>query len=163
MGSPSSASIIFVPGSLSFNGVGLGMLRSMIFRPLRRVVRVWAEEWGCYADEFSAGERVVFKGVLRYPDSTAMSVIPDPGSLMFSTNQTNRPGTSLYSRGGVLLFTPLTSTNPGVKLYNAIPAVDEAAELQHSMGKEYGLAVAFHGTPDSSGRVYACGPVGSLP
>lgn len=163
MSSPSSASIIFVPGTLSFNGVALGMLRAMTFRPGRRVTRVWAEEWACYVDEFSAGETVIFRGVLRYPDATAISVVPDPGAFLFSTNQTNRPGTSLYGRGGVLLFTPLTSTNPGVKLYNAIPAIDEAAELQHSMGKEYGLAVAFHGTPDSSGRLYACGPVGTLP
>jgi hypothetical protein len=163
MAAPASASIIFVPGTLSFDGTALGMLRGMIFRPERSVTRVWAEEWGCYVDDFSNGEGVTFMGILRYPDATAMSVIPDPGSLMFSTGQTNRPGTSLYSRAGVLLFTPLTSTYPGVKLYKAIPAIDEAAELQHSMGKEYGLAVAFHGTPDSSGRVYACGPVGSLP
>ena len=163
MTTPTSASIIFVPGTLSFNGTALGMLRGMIFRPERLVTRVWAEEWGCYVDEFSNGESVTFKGVLRYPDTTALSVIPDPGSFLFSYNQTNRPGTPLYSRGGVLLFTPLTSTYPGVKLYNAIPAIDEAAELQHSMGKEYGLAVAFHGTPDSSGRVYACGAVGGLP
>lgn len=163
MASPSSASIIFVPGVLSFNGTALGMLRGMTFRPGRLVTRVWAEEWACYVDEFSAGESVTFRGILRYPDTTAMSVVPDPGGFSFSTGQTNRPGTSLYSRGGVLLFTPLTAANPGVKIYNAIPAIAEAAELQHSMGKEYGLAVAFHGTPDSSGRLYACGAVGSLP
>ena len=163
MSAPSSASIIFVPGVLSFNGTALGMLRGMAFRPGRVVTRVWAEEWGCYVDEFSGGESVTFHGILRYPDATAMSVIPDPGTFSFSTNQSNRPGTSLYSRGGVLLFTPLTSANPGVKLYNAIPAIAETADLQHSMGKEYGLAVAFHGTPDGSGRVYACGPVGTLP
>lgn len=67
------------------------------------------------------------------------------------------------SRGGVLIFTPFYSGHPAVKMYFAIPMIDDAAQLQLSMGEEWGLAVSFMGCPDANGRVYAVGPIGSLP
>lgn len=165
MAAPSSASVICVPGTLSFGGTVMGLLRDMVFEPRSIVRSIYAEEWGVYVDHIYCGDRPIFKGVLRYPDADAIATLPPAGAFSFSYNQTtSRPGTPQFSRGGVLLFTPTASAaHPGVKLYNAIPLIDEAAQIQMSLGEEYGLAVAFMGVPDSQGRVYATGLVGSLP
>ena len=165
MAAPVSGNVLCVPGTLSFGGTVMGMLRDMVFEPHPIIRKIWAEEWGCYVDHIYAGEQPVFKGVLRYPDTDAMANIPPAGGFSFSYNQsTSRPGSSQYSRGGVLLFTPTASlVHPAIKLYNAIPLIDEAAQIQNSMAEEWGLAVAFMATPDSSGRLYATGIVGSLP
>jgi hypothetical protein len=143
----------------------MGLLRDMVFEPHPVDRHIHAEEWGCRVDSIYTGETPVFKGVLRYPDADAMTTFPEAGSFSFAYNQSqSKPGTPQYSRGGVMLFTPTASaSHPGVKFYNAIPSVDEAAQLQLSLGEEYGLAVVFVATPDSQGRVYACGLVGSLP
>lgn len=164
MAAPNLGSVICVRGTLSFNGTVMGLLRDMVFEPRPGVRKIFAEEWGVDVDAIYTGDRPVFKGVLRYPDSDAISAIPPAGAFSFSYNQsTSRPGSTQVGRAGVLLFTPTVSTHPGIKMYAAIPMIDEAAAIQNSLGEEYGLAVAFLGTPDSSGRVYACGPVGSLP
>lgn len=165
MAAPVIGSVICVRGTLSFKGTVMGLLRDMVFEPHPVTRKIYAEEWGADVDVIYGGERPIFKGVLRYPDADAISNIPPAGAFSFAYNQgTSRPGTPLASRGGVLLFTPDASTaHPGIKLYNAIPMIDETAQLQNSLGEEYGLAVVFVGTPDSSGRVYACGIVGSLP
>lgn len=165
MAAPSIGSVICVRGTLSFNGTVLGLLRDMVFEPNPTSRRIYAEEWGTNVDAVYTGDRPMFKGVLRYPDADAMSLIPPAAAFSFAYNQTtSRPGALLSTRAGVLLFTPTASTaHPGIKLYNALPMIDEAAAIQNSLGEEYGLAVAFLGTPDSQGRVYACGLVGSLP
>lgn len=142
----------------------MGLLRDMVFEPHPTWRKVYAEEWATDVDIIYGGDRPIFRGVLRYPDTDAIATIPPAGGFSFSYNQgTSRPGTPQASRAGVLLFTPSASVHPGVKMYAAIPMLDEAAAIQQSLGEEYGLAVVFMGTPDSSGRVYACGPVGTLP
>ena len=165
MAAANPGSIICVPGTLSFGGVVMGLLRDMVFDPHPIYRNIYAEEWGVNVDSVYCGDRPIFRGFLRYPDANAMSSIPAAGAFSFAYNQTtSRPGTVQSGRAGVMLFTPTAATvHPGVKLYNAIPMIDDAASLQLSMGEEYGLAVSFMGTPDSSGRVYACGIVGSLP
>lgn len=164
MAAPNVGSIICVRGTLSFNGTVMGLLRDMVFEPRPGMRKIYAEEWAVDVDAIYTGDRPIFKGVLRYPDADAIATIPPAGAFSFTFSQsTSRPGTPQASRGGVLLFTPTASTHPGIKMYNAIPMIDEAAAIQNSLGEEYGLAVAFIGTPDSSNRIYACGPVGSLP
>jgi hypothetical protein len=164
MAAPNVGSIICVPGTLSFGGTVMGLLRDMVFDPHPIHRPIYAEEWAVNVDSIYCGDRPIFKGVLRYPDSDAMGAIPPAGAFSFAYNQsTSRPGTPQLSRAGVMIFTPTYSGHPAVKLYNAIPMIEEAAELQLSMGEEWGAAVAFMGTPDSQGRVYAVGPIGSLP
>lgn len=164
MAAPVIGNVICVRGTLSFAGIVMGLLRDMVFEPRPEIRKIYAEEWAVHVDAIYCGDRPIFKGVLRYPDTDAMSSIPPAGAFNFSYNQsTSRPGTPLAARAGVMLFTPTAATHPAVKLYNAIPMIDEAAALQHSLGEEWGTSVVFMGTPDSSGRVYAVGPVGSLP
>jgi hypothetical protein len=142
----------------------MGELRDMVFEPHAVFRPIYAEEWAVNVDAVYCGERPIFRGVLRYPDADAMANIPAAGAFSFARNQsTTYPGSTMGARGGVLIFTPIYSGHPAVKLYFAIPMIDDAAQLQLSMGEEWGLAVSFMGCPDSSGKVYAVGPIGSLP
>ena len=163
MAAPVVGNVICVRGTLTFNGTLMGLLRDMVFEPRAAKRMIHAEEWAVNTDGVYIGEKPIFKGVLRYPDSDAIANIIPAGAFSFAYNQTFRPGSLLSTKAGVMLFTPTYSGHPAVKFYNAIPMIDEAAQLQHSMGEEWGLAVVFEGTPDGSGRVYADGPVGGLP
>jgi hypothetical protein len=149
---------------LTWNGTNIGVTRQQTFIPSPILRPIWDEVWGSYRDVIYCGERVLFKAVLRYPDADAIAAcaffnsgatwVFRPGG----TTSNTRAGTSLGSTSGTLEFVPrAVSDHPGVKLYNAVPAIDEAAELQFSLGVEYGLAVAFYGTPNTSGQNYESG------
>lgn len=180
MAAPSASSILRVPGDLIWNptdlgnppaygGTYLGMARDKEFIPQPVLRPIWAEEMSTYTDVIYGGERVVFKCVLRYPDSDALTTAAFKAIASGSsgihwlfrpggTTANTRAGTSLFTRAGKLLFAARARTDhPFLILYNAIPAIDESAKLQMSLGEEYGLALVFYGTPDSSGRVYDTG------
>jgi len=164
MAAPVAGSIIAVQGTLSFNGALMGEVRDMVFEPHPVFRPIYAEEWAVNVDAIYCGERPIFRAVLRYPDVDAMAAIPAAGAFSFARNQTTSyPGSSMGTRGGTLIFTPLYSGHPAVKMYFAIPMIDDAAQIQLSMAEEWGLAVSFMCVPDGSGRVYAVGPIGSLP
>lgn len=177
MAAPATGSIIRVPARLVWNptnlgaaepygGTYLGTARDLEFIPQPQYKPIWAEEFGSYVDAIYCGEKVLFKAVLRYPDSDAITqtapkaVASGSSGIRFvfrpgGTTQNTRAGTSMFSRAGKLLIAARArSDHPMLLMYNALPAFDEAARLQFSLGTEYGLAVAFWGTPDSSGRVY---------
>lgn len=185
MAAPSSASIIRVPGRLiaspidlglpePYGGTYLGTCRDQEFivEPILRPV--WNQVWGAWSTVIYGGEKPTFRAVVRYMDAdmllTAMFKPFSPGSsgtgFRFrpgGTTSNTRAGTALTGTSIKLMFAaraPLS--HPSVILYNAVPALDEAARLQFSLGEEFGLAVAFFGTPDTSGRVYEVGRVGNL-
>lgn len=150
-------------------GTALGLTRDMEFRFGFKTSVVTGEEFGSSVVEtIYAGEAVIFAAVLREFDNDALSAIfPNtttggsgdeiieykPGD-----NTTNRPGTLLSTKAFKLLFSPrAVDAHPHILIYNAIPAVEEAAMLQASLGHEFGIAVAFHGTPDATGRTYQIG------
>ena len=151
MGAASSASIIRVPGALKWNGTEIGTCRDKEFIPSMQVRAVFAEEWGCASNFLYVGEACVFKAVLRYPDSSAMGMLP-AGSMKYVANGLMRAGMSLTA--GTLLFTPRASQHPSITIHNAHVAYDDSARLQLSLGEEYGFALVWYGTPDSSGKVY---------
>lgn len=180
MAAASSASIIRVPGDLIWNptdlgsptaygGTILGTCRDKEFTPNPILRPIWNETAGTYQDVIYGGERVTFRAVVRYPDSdlllnTMFKAISSGSSgvnWLFrpgGTTANTRAGTSLGASSGKLMFAARARTDhPFIILYNAIPALDESARLQMSLGEEYGIACVWHGTPDSSGRVYGCG------
>ena len=185
MAAPSSASIIRVPGRLIANptnlgaaepygGTYLGTCRDQEFIPEPVLRPIWNQVWGAYSDVIYGGERAVFKAVVRYPDAdmllTAMFKPVSPGSsgagFRFrpgGTTANTRAGTALSTGSLKLMFAARApNAHPSIIVYNAIPALDEAARLQLSFGEEFGLAVAFYGSPDSSGRVYELGRLNNL-
>ena len=179
MATPSSASIQRVPSRLiwaptnlgtsePYGGTYLGTCRDLEFSPQPVLRPIWNEVSGTTKDVIYGGERVLFKAVVRYPDADMISTAAFKSVSGASgyhwlfrpegTTTNTRAGTSLGTRSGVFLVAaraPLA--HPSILFYNAIPAIDETAKLQMSLGTEYGLAVCFYGTPDSSGRVYDTG------
>lgn len=189
MAAPSVANIIRVPGRLiwnpsdlgdtsgtppSFGGTFLGITRDQEFAPDPVIEGIWAEELGAWADVLYLGERPLFKAVLRYPDADALSTIMPKAIASGSsgvhwlfrpggTTENTRAGSSLFGNAGKLLFAPHAKTaHPMLIMYNAVPALDVAARIQFSLKREWGVAVAFWGTPDSSGRVYDTGQRANL-
>ncbi len=180
MAASNTESILRVPGDLiwnptdlgsptSYGGTILGTCRDKTFSPSPVLRPIWNETAGSYQDVIYGGERVLFRTVVRYPDSdlllyTMFKAISSGSSgvhFLFrpgGTTANTRAGTSLGASSGKLMFAARArTTSPFLILYNAVPALDDAAQLQFSLGEEYGLACAWYGTPDSSGRVYDCG------
>ena len=169
--------LIWAPTSLGiaapYGGTYLGTCRDLEFTPRPILREIWNETSGTIKDVIYGGEKVLFKAVVRYPDAdmistaTFKSVTGSSGiHWLFrpeGTTSNTRAGTSLGTRSGVLLVVsraPLA--HPSILIYNAVPAIDETARLQMSLGVEYGLACCFYGTPDSSGRVYDTGFLADL-
>lgn len=184
MAAPDAGSILRVPGYLVWNptdlglttgdppaygGTLLGTVRDISFRPQIQYRDIWAEEFGSIVDRIYCGEKAILRAVLRHDDAdmitqvAARSVASGSSGIRWlfrpgGTTANTRAGTSLFANAGRLLFAARARTaHPFLLLRNAIPLIDEAAELQMQTGLEYGLAVAFLGTPDSSGRVYDAG------
>lgn len=162
-----------MPGRLSFAGVELGTCRGIRFSPRPKYRDIWAEEVGAVVDSFYVGEGpCTITAIVRYPDtdmiSTAAPKSVSGGAIHWlfrpmGTTGNTRAGTSLFSRGGALVFTPKASlSHPAIKLYNALPQIAEDAELRMSMGEEYGLSVRFVGVPDGNSKVYATGLLADL-
>lgn len=158
----------FPGGSAPWGGTYLGLSRDKEFIPEPQLRPIWAEEMGTWTDVIYCGEKVTFKAVLRYPDSDALDAIAasaissgsSGGGFRFrpgGTTGNTRAGTSLFGDAGKLLVSArATVDHPMLILYNAVPSISEDARLKWAMNEEYGLEVVFYGTPDSSGRVYAC-------
>lgn len=176
MATANTGSIIRVPGRLSWNGTPIGTCRGIRFQPRHRYRDVWAEEFGSVVDSFYVGEGpCTISAIVRYPDTDAITAAA-PKALVGSqvhwlfrpggSSGNTRAGTSMFTKAGVLLFTPLAavapSTHPAIKLYNALPQIAEDAELRMSLDEEYGLGLRFVGSPDSSGRVYDTGLLADL-
>lgn len=169
--------IIWQPTDLgietSFGGTLIGMIRETRFRPNPKYREIWAEELGSVHDVIYCGEGPCeLTGILRYPDDDAISTVApksvSSGSVgrhwLFrpgGTTANTRAGTALTP--GKLLFAPkAVNAHPMILLYNAVPTIAPEAMISMSYKDEYGLAIRFVGTPDSSGRVYDCGRRGSL-
>ena len=161
-------------GTFPYGGTALGLVRDAEFIPDVLVKDVTAEEWGGITSKrIYGGERAIFMAVLRQYDSDALTqIFPNlaagvSGDQVISYNPaepagTKRPGIYLDDLSFRLLYAPREPTYPGILIYRAVPAVDAATRLQFSLNAEWGLAVAFVATPDSSGQVYKVGRVSDL-
>ncbi|HBY62157.1 MAG TPA: hypothetical protein DEH78_20245 [Solibacterales bacterium] len=180
MAAPSAASILRVPGSLIWNpttnsgaapygGTYLGTVHSIAFEMEPVTREIWAEEMGGLSDVIFCGERGKLKAVLRHPDSDGVGAIAPnsagSGGFRFRVQGAGAyaAGNSLFGHAGRLLFAPRADTaHPALIIYAAVPCFEEAAALQLSFGKEYGLAVVFRVALDTSGRGYQSGILSTL-
>ena len=161
----SSASILRgVPGRLFWNGTAIGTTRAMTFEPNVKLRDIWAEEFGAPVDRIYCGEYPVFRAILRYNDSDAITAVapksPSAGAFLFrpgGTTSNTRAGTSLYGTAGSLVFTPKASAHPQITLYKAIPCWDAAAKIAMALNVEWNLSLVFVGAPNSSGQSYQVG------
>jgi hypothetical protein len=65
------------------------------------------------------------------------------------------PGARVSAVNKIILFSPdAPNRTPAVILYNALPMLQEASEIQLSIGAEAGFPVAFQGTHNSNGWIY---------
>jgi hypothetical protein len=168
-----------------YGGTALGLARDVEFVPNVQVKTVTAEEWGGnVVESYYCGEHATLTAVLRHWDGDAMeAVYPGIASGSSGTNLlvytpaasvasgaasgATKAGTSLASLSCILLAVPyahgeVQTKLPALIIYRAVPALDQAQRLQYAIGEEWGLAVAWQCTPDSSGRVYKMGKIGDL-
>lgn len=159
MAAPSASSIIRVPSTLVWGGTTIGESRDIEFTTEPKLREIWAEEFGCITDVIYGGERVVLKATLRYPDADAISAIClNASSTSFSFKaQTTRAGLSLYTRAAALVVTPRYASHPSMTIYQALPFISPSASIRYAWNKDWGLEVAFFGSMNSSGFVYASG------
>ena len=154
--------VVRLPGTLTFDGTSLGQTYRQRWLPNVRTYDETAEEFGSITVEtFFVGESPVLLGLLRSWGAGIGTIFPQgSGSSALSNvrSGSNRPGAEIsVSKGGVLLFTPFDSTQPGVRLYRAVPLLQTAAEITMRADEDLGIGFAFRATPDSRGRVYNVG------
>lgn len=175
--------VLYLPGRLAVSptnlasdfphgGTELGVVRDAQFRPNIRHHKIIAEEFGRPVGAVVASEEAVLMGVLRswdddmirrlfhntQVDSDGVRGILGRASLPAQQSGTapNRAGYDRVADAVTLVYSPrAVDQHQMLVLYNAVPLVDEAAELQLSIGEEFGLAFAFMCTPDVQGRDYA--------
>lgn len=160
MSTPSPVNILKnVPGSITFQGVGIGPVLAAEFRPNIKTGLITAEEFGNQpVNLINVGSAATFSAVLRgYNSAVYASIFPSTQPNVKSGG--GRPGLSLSSKGGVLIFTPDASSHPSVTLYNAVPLVDDTAVIRLAgwSDDDYGVQVIWIGLPDSSGRTFDFG------
>jgi hypothetical protein len=154
----------------NFGGTPLGLFRDVEFRFGYRTELITAMEYGgTPVESVYLGETAVLAGLLRSEDADAIGSIFPNSTLGTSSGERtidgnafqtgkNRSGYLLSSKAIKLLFAPKDyERDPFIVIYKAIPALEEAAALQLAVTREYGIAVAFHAIPDSTGRLYRIG------
>jgi len=187
MSAPNAArGIIFQPGRLiadpsdwdddDYGGTVLGSVRMVVWRPSIKTSFYDGQEFGgARTDIAFMGHVPVLNATLRGWDSDALSRIypgastGTSGRQKITVNGTADGGAqrigALIGYGGLangfkLLFAP-DAKEMGwfLLLYHALPIVEERAEVRFAQDEETSLAVAFHGTPDSTSarRMFAQG------
>jgi hypothetical protein len=176
MATAATRNILRIPGRLCADptdltlafphgGTALGIARDMEFRFGYKTSVATAEEWGGVVNKvFYTGETCIMGAVLRdFDPDMIKKVFPNvataaTGDVTINNdiNTGNRAGFDLVAFK--LLFSPKSvDRHPHILIYNAIPALDESAQLSLSLGEEIGIGAVFHGSPDSTGRVYSVG------
>jgi len=155
-------------------GTALGTVADARFEFGIRGEEVHAEEFGSAVVDFiRAGDRAVFLCILREYDSDVVSTIfPNTVAGASSgkqkvvgrvseatTGATAVKAGALASDNSVALYLSPDSPEHHFGLYIpiAIPLVAESAALQFKVGVESGIAMVFHASPDSDGRLYELG------
>lgn len=185
MAAPDLNTIIRCPGRLCINpsaftaawphgGQGLGAVQDIVFKPGRSSTILREESYGNEVyDIVDLGESVVVAAALKswdadavaalFPSTTTGSVsrkrgifYPYPTVQGGTAGGTFRPGTMRSNSAVRLLFTPNdTAKYPGIYLYNALPMVEEAAQIRLTLEEDGLIPVVFYGTRDQSHRVYS--------
>ncbi len=154
-----------------FGGKQLGFMVENAVSRSAPVGEIVAEEWGNEPVEgVSGGERWAFTAILNDADEDALAEVflnTSEGSVtgrrVIEGGGTNRAGYLYGGRSGVLVFAPesVISGNDDIHrmvvFYNAMPHVQETADLEHRLDAVLGVPVAFVGIRDGSDRIVKAG------
>lgn len=185
MTTPNARNIIRVPGSLCHTptnlslpfphgGTALGIMKMPIIRPFKTYHKITAEEFGSeVVDIIDGGESWVLGAILRTFDKDAISklfAVTGAGSQTQETyiqhpdtSGTIRAGTLMSTKGIKLLFSPEdTERHPFALFYNAIPLIEETAEMNFEISVDWSIAVLFAAIRDSNGKSVAIGFKGDI-
>lgn len=176
MGAPAFQRVLEYPGRLSFGctnfttdwphgGTGMGFCDEVVLTILQPVHLVRAEELAGAAaiDGVVTAEEWFLTCVLRDADSDAIEKVflnTAVGTVTqhrgIATPGTNRAGYALSARATVICFTP-ESVIQGAEdqhdmavLYRALPSLQATAALEHRLGKERRIPLAFWSTPNAA-------------
>lgn len=185
MATGAARDVRFVPGKLVMNptdltaaypygGTELGLTAAVLFKPGIMSRQHGAEEWGGTVVESTfTGQVALISCVLRSFDKDALAkVFPNTAT----GDQTGRvgldgrvsasanlPGYRMSNKAVKLLWVPDDLVeNEAILIYNAIPGVDEAAELALSINVEFGTPVFFLASVDSQKRICKVAPLEDL-
>ena len=177
-----------IPGRLAFGctdlttawphgGTGLGSAFGATLTRFGGSYPVTIEAFGGEPVEYlEAGEVWGIGATLRtFNDDAVDTLFPNTAAGTMSDRQvvsapgSVRAGNWMSARAVLLVFTPEGATHaksdtapdvdaPFVVLYNAIPLIDESAELALEQDVLFGIPCLFAGIRDSSGRVMKMGP-----
>lgn len=184
MTTPNPRNILKIPGRLvasptdlstdyPHGGTELGVVRDIAMNFGVSVDLPEAEEFKTPIAAILQGERPVFACVLRSWDdamisriwhntqTSAYDEVGIKGSV--SGSGIKRAGYNLAERAIPLFFSPhAVDQHRAILMYQAVPMPAETAELQLSIGKEFGMALMFRCLPDQLGRMYAVDLRGNL-
>ncbi len=177
MSAPAARNVLRMPGKLvksptslsttyPYGGTELGVLRNVMWTPGTKYDRAIAEEWKTAVAAFVEEERTLVAAVLRSWDNDLLSWVHrnvqtsafgDVGLLgRVQGTGVNRAGYDQGDLGAKLLFAPQApGAHRALLLHNAVPMLDESAELQLSISREFGLALMFEAFPDATGRTFS--------
>lgn len=177
MSAPHARNILKIPGKLvadptdlstdyPHGGTELGVCRDVVMNFGVFVDFPIAEEFKAPTAAILQEEKPVFACVLRSWDDSMLSKVwhniqtSAYGEVgikgTVAGSGIKRAGTNLASRAMKLFFSPhAVDQHRAILLYNVVPMPNESAELQMSIGREFGLALMFRCLPDALGRMYA--------
>lgn len=172
--------ILRVPGRLCYNptslttayphgGTGLGVVKTVRVKPYKVYHKITAEEFGSEAiDYVDGGESWILGAILRSFDKDALKLI-FPSAVTGTITQEAvvahpaadtaiRAGLLMSAKAVKLLFSPDDpARNPFLILYNAIPLIDESAEINLELDSDFTIGMLFAGIRSSAGKVMAMG------
>lgn len=150
MASPNPSNILRVPGVVTFKGSAIGNVRGVHFKPQMKTFPVHAEEFGTTVEAIYSGESGICGFVARDFDAALVAAV-FPGGSMQHDPTSFRAGTPLSDNVGQLQLVPRDAGQPGLTIYQALPLVELAAEINFSLNAEVGFACFFQAIPDSGG------------
>lgn len=156
--------LVFDPTDLSlpypFGGTAIGTTKGHILRYQRSSFSVFAEEFGGEVTaKHDTGFSYLFLCILREWDSDAIDKIYPNTVIGDKTGErvVVHPGTAtpaIADRGVKLLGAPLDiKRGIGFIMYNALPELDEAADILLEHINDFELPLVFTGIRDGSSRV----------
>jgi hypothetical protein len=173
MGAPAPEDILFVPGRLAINptnlatawphgGTGLGMVEACALELTEKAYDVWAQEWGCVADQIEQESRWAIGFQARGQDETLLPYVVTQTAtgatsgkkkLLWDPSATGyKPGRRRSARAVVLLFTPDAQSDHRAILFRcALPNLaTERALINLEHGDELKTPLVFLAVPSAS-------------
>lgn len=189
MATGSSANFFYLSGNLidlgsspdlstssPYGGTLLGSFRNGVFAFNPTHAEIAAEEFGGQKVEWvQASEAAALTVVLREFDADALQTIFPNTTLSTLTDKASVEGrvhgSGVVGAGSratdrstkILVESVSPELVPSLLLYNAVPMPSEASEIQIGTVDQFGLAVVFECTYDSSGRTYDLMPLKDMP